>query len=151
MMLLKRMNCRVEESQPVLLALNLEYSCQAGTNIYPAIHIYSHLRPSNTRTLRTQEGPTVNGTMSAPGIGPRKDQKHSPLFDPTAEKVMTSNWEFRGSQSTTFPSIILESEKLILWFPTILLPLVSSLSFFCSFFSETGILQISHPIRMKDD
>ena len=153
-MLPRRMKCRVEESRPVSVALNLEYNGQPGRNIYLVIHIWSRLNPSNkiTLTLRAQEVPKV-GTMSTTGIGPRKNQKHSPLFDPTAEKVMESNWELRGSQSATFPSIIMsESRTLILWFPIIFLPLVSSFFFWEKFF-ETGILQISRPIRMitKDD
>ena len=141
MILLRRMNCRVEESRPVSLALNLEYSCQAGRNIYLAIQICSRLRPSTRSALGDQKGLKVNDIMSTAEIGPRKDQKHSLLFDPTAKMVMTSNWGVRGSQSTIFPSIIIsESEMLTRWFPTILLQLVSSFCLFFVAFPETGIL-----------
>lgn len=78
----------------------------------------------------------------------QKIPKHSPLSDPTAKKILTSNWEgVRGSQRTTFPGIISASEMSILWFPTILLPLVSFSFFLSSTFLKLGSGQMSHPIR----
>ena len=92
--------------------------------------------------------------MSTTGMRPRKDQKNFPLFDPTAEKIMMSNWEVWSLQSTTFPSIMVsKSLMLILWFPTIFLPLVSFFLSLVFFFWNWDPAQILRPIRalMKDD
>lgn len=149
-MLLKNVKCRARELQPASLVLNPRYSSQAGTNMYPPIHIYSRLHRSNETLLWA---PKVGGTQSTSGTYPRKTKIMSPtdylLSDPTAENNMMSTWK-AISQRTTFPSTISDSEMSILWFPTIPLPLVSLFSF-CTFllFPESWCFfwQISHLIR----